>query len=201
MFIRLNALTKALITLTLILPIIFLNSGCSFSKDDPVDPKDKSLSVIYGYFDVEEAPSWGGIDWVSVKQYRPKQAFYNCGLDEGIFWHIGVSKGSIQVESFGRNTRWYSNAFYSYSFGSQGRNETAKVIKKPGAYFLGSYKYKPIESESFFGADKFDMVKMSSPTEKQVLTRLLQIIEEDSDLSIYRHQISMLKKRLRKLGR
>ncbi len=201
MFIRLNALTKALITLTLILPAILLSSGCSFSKEDPVDPNDKTLSVIFGYFNVEDAPSWGGIDWVSVKQFKPKQAYYSCGLEEGIFWHIGVTNGSLQVDSFGRNTRWYSNAYYSYNFGGQGRNETSKIIKKPGVYYLGAYKYKHIDSESFFGADKFEMIKTRTPTERQVLTRLLEIMLDDSDLSIYQHQINMMKRRLRALSR
>jgi len=200
MFIRLNALTKILATLTLLLPIILLNSSCSFTKDDPVDPNDKTLSVIFGYFDMDDAPSWGGIDWVSVKQYKPKQSYYSCGLEEGIFWHIGVTNGSLQVESFGRNTRWYSNAFYSYNFGGQGRNETSRIIKKPGVYFLGSYKYKPIDSGSFFAPDQFDMVKTKFPSEKQVLARLLQIMQEDGDLSIYKHQIRRMKQRLRKLG-
>ena len=192
---------KTLYSLILILPFIFLSSSCSFTKEDPVDPNDKTLSVIFGYFNVEDAPSWGGIDWVSVKQYKPKQAYYSCGLEDGIFWHIGVSNGSLQVESFGRNTRWYSNAFYSYNFGGQGRNDTSRIIKKPGVYFLGSYKYKPIESGSFFEADQFEMVKTKFPSEKQVLTRLYEIMQEDSDLSIYRHQMGMIKRRLTQLYR
>jgi len=194
-------LIKSLLTLFVILPAISLSSGCAlFSKDDPVDPNDKSLSVIFGHFDMKDAPSWGGIDWVSVKQYKPKQSWYSCGVEEGLFWHIGVHKGSsIQVEEFGRNTRWYSNAVYTYNFGGQGRNKTSKIIKKPGVYFLGSYKYKAIESDSFFKPDNFDMIKTRTPTEKQLLTKLLQIMKGDSDLAVYKHQIRMIQKRLKQL--
>lgn len=191
---------KLLITFFIVLPAILLSSGCAlFSTEEPVDHNDKTLSVIFGYFDMEGAPSWGGIDWVSVKQYKPKEAYYYTDVDEGLFWHIGVEKSSVQVEQFGRNTRFYSNATYTYNFGGKGRNATSLIIKKPGVYYLGSYKYKAIDSGSVFKADSFDMEKSSSPSEKQLLTRVLKIIREDSDYSIYTHQIGMIKKRLKQL--
>ncbi len=194
-------LTRHLIALLFIVPAILLSSGCSlFGGGEKIDVNDKSVSVVFGYFDMEDAPSWGGIDWVSVKQYKPDQSYYSCGVEDGLFYHIGVKKGaSIQVNKFGRNTRWYSNATYTYNFGGQGRNETSKIIKKPGVYFLGSYKYKNIDSGSFFKPDKFDMVKSKSPSEKQLLKQLLDIMQNDSDLSDYNHQIGMIKKRLAQL--
>lgn len=196
-----NRFNRSFVILFILLPAILLNSGC-FNTKEPVDHNDKSLSVVFGHFDLENAPSWGGIDWVSVKQYRPKQEYYSCGVEEGLFWHIGVKKGaSIQVDQFGRGTRWYSNATYTYNFGGQGRNETSKKIKQPGVYYMGSYKYKAIESDSFFKPDQFDMVKSRKPTEKQLLTKLLKIMKQDSDLKIYTHQISMIEKRLKKLSK
>lgn len=198
-----RSITRLLITGCILLPALLLSSGCSlFSKEDPADPNDKTLSVVFGYFDLEDAPSWGGVDWVSIKQYKPKPSYYSSGVDDGLFYNIAISnKSSIQVDEFGRNTRWYSNATYTYGFGSNGRNETALVIKKPGVYFLGSYKYKAIESDSFFEADKFNMVKSKSPTEKQLLTRVLKLMQEDSDLNIYHNQIRMIKKRLKVLNK
>ncbi|NIQ08979.1 MAG: hypothetical protein GWO08_03195 [Gammaproteobacteria bacterium] len=192
---------RHLTTLLLLVPAILLSSGCSlFGGGEKVDVNDKSVSVVFGYFDMQDAPSWGGIDWVSVKQYKPKQTYYSCGVDEGLFYHIGVKNGaSIQVDQFGRNTRWYSNATYTYNFGGNGRNETSKIIKKPGVYFLGSYDFKNIDSGSFFKPDNFDMVKSKSPGEKQLLTKLLDIMKNDSDLSIYSHQIGMIKKRIAQL--
>ena len=194
---------RILITACFIAPALLLSSSCAlFSKEDPIDPNDKTLSVIFGHFDLKDAPSWGGVDWVSVKQYKPKQAYYSCGVEEGLFWHIGVSKGaSIQVDQFGRGTRWYSNATYTYNFGGQGRNETSKVIKRPGVYYLGSFKYKPIESGSFFQPDNFDMIKSKTPTEKQLLIKLIDIMKKDSDLAIYKNQIRMMEKRLKQLNK
>ncbi len=190
-----------LLGICLLVPAILLSSGCSlFSTKTPIDKNDQTLSVVYGYFDMEDAPSWVGIDWVSIKQYKPEVAYYSCGVEEGLFFHIGVDKSaSIQVEEFGRNTRWYSNATYTYNFGGKGRNETARVIKKPGVHFLGSYKFKNIDSGSMFRQDSFDMVPAVAPSEKELLTKLLVIMQEDSDLAVYNHQIAMIEKRLREL--
>lgn len=139
---------------------------------------------------------------MSIKQYKPKPIYYGSGVEDGLFYHIGIAnKSSIQVDKFGRNTRWYSNATYTYNFGGKGRNETALIIKKPGVYFLGSYKYKEIDSGSFFVADKFDMVRSKTPTEKELLTKVLKLMTEDSDLNVYKNQISMIKKRLKALNK
>ena len=198
-----RSISKLLITSCILLPALLFSSGCAlFSKEDPVDPNDKTLSLVFGYFDLKDAPSWGGVDWVSIKQYKPKPSYYGTDVEDGLFFHIGVAnKSSIQVDEFGRNTRWYSNATYTYGFGGNGRNETALVIKKPGVYFLGSYKYQPIEAASFFEADKFDMVKSKSPTEKELLTKVLKLIKEDSDYNIYHNQIKMVEKRLKYLNK
>lgn len=199
--IQARSIYRLLMVCCIILPAVLVSSGCSlFSKEDKIDPNDRSLSVVFGHFDLEDAPSWGGLDWVSIKQYKPKPLYYYCGVEDGLFFQLGVNNNSsIQVDEFGRNTRWYSNATYTYNFGGQGRNETARVIKKPGAYYLGSYAYKAIDSGSFFRPDHFDMEKVASPTEKELLIRLIKHMKDDSDLAIYRHQIGMLEKRLRAL--
>lgn len=199
----LSILPRFFISCGILLPALLLNTGCAlFSKEDKVDHNDKSLSVVFGYFNMKEAPSWGGIDWVSVKQYKPEQLYYSCGVEEGLFFHIGVHKGaSIQVDQFGRNTRWYSNATYTYNFGGSGRNDTATIIKKPGVYYLGAYQYKSIPSGSFFAPDQFEMEKAKSPTEKELLGKLLHIMKQDSDLAIYTHQIGMIEKRLSVLNK
>ena len=196
-----RSITRLLLTSCILLPAILLSSGCSlFAKDESADPNDKTLSVVFGHFDMEDAPSWGGLDWVSVKQYKPKKAYYNSNVDDGLYFNIAVAnKSSIQVDEFGRHTRWYSNSSYTYNFGGKGRNQTALVVKKPGVYFLGSYKYKSIESDSFFKPDEFEMVKIKAPSEKELLSKVLATMMDDSDLNIYHHQIIMINKRLKAL--
>ena len=191
---------KALITFFFLLPALLLSSGCT-SMPDPVDPKDKNRSVVFGFFDMSDAPSWGGIDWVSVKRYKPKKGYFSAEVKDGLFYHIGVTNGSFQVDEFGRNTRFYSNTRYSYNFGGKGRNQTARKIKKPGAYFMGSYKYKNIDSGSIWKPDNFQMIKSKGPSEKVLLKKLLKIMRSDSDLSIYTHQIRRMKQRLSQLNK
>ena len=191
---------KALITFFFLLPALLLSSGCT-SLPDPVDPKDKNRSVVFGFFDMSDAPSWGGIDWVSVKRYKPKKGYFSAEVKDGLFYHIGVTNGSFQVDEFGRNTRFYSNTRYSYNFGGKGRNQTARKIKKPGAYFMGSYKYKNIDSGSIWKPDNFQMIKSKGPSEKVLLKKLLKIMRSDSDLSIYTHQIRRMKQRLSQLNK
>ena len=191
---------KAFITFFLILPTLLLISGCA-SSPDPIDPKDKNRSVVFGFFDMEDAPSWGGIDWVSVKRYKPKKGYFAAAVEDGLFYHIGVPNGSFQVDEFGRNTRFYSNARYVYNFGGKGRNKTGRIIKKPGVYYMGSYKYKNIDSGSIWKPDNFKMVKSKGPSEKVLLKKLLKIMQSDSDLSIYKHQIRRMKQRLKQLSK
>lgn len=175
-------------------------SGCSlFSDKEFVDPKNRDVSIVFGYIDAEETPSYGGIDWVTIKQYKPKAKYYFTPWEDGLFYHVGLPKGSYQVDNFGRHTRWYSNAQYTYDFGGKGRNKTARIIKKPGLYFLGAYKYKHIDSESWLEADSFTMEKIRSPSEKELLIRLLKIMQEDSDLNIYTRQINLIKRRIKKI--
>ena len=185
--------------LFLLLPAFLIISGCA-STPDPIDPKDKNRSVVFGYFDMEEAPS-DELDWVSVKRYKPKKGYFAAAVEDGLFYHVGVPNGSFQVDEFGRNTRFLSNTRYIYNFGGKGRNKTARKIKRPGVYFMGSYKYKEIDSGSFWKPDNFKMIKVKGPSEKVLLKRLLKIMQSDSDLSIFKHQIKRMKKRLKQLNK
>lgn len=193
-----NSETFRIFRVVVLLMTSVILTSCAFGPKLP-EPDDTTRSVVFGYFDVEEAPSWGGLDWVNIKRYKPEQSYYEAEIEDGLFYQIGVENGSVQVTNFGRDTRWYSNTRYTYDFGQQGRNETARIIKEPGVYFMGSYKYKHIDSESWFGPDKFKMVESDEPKEKELLQRLLKIMQDDSELSDYKHQIGMIKARLKQL--
>lgn len=174
-----------------------LASGCAFffgGDSDPIDPKRADLALVFGYIDMDDAP--GDLDWVSLKQYSEKPTYYSMGAEDGIFWHIGVEMGSYQVEKFGTNPGFFSRTSYTYNFGTAGKNETARRIKKPGVYYLGSYKYVHEDSGSWFKPDKFSMKKLNSPGEKELLIKVLKIMQDDSDLSIYKHQIRWIKERI-----
>ena len=174
-----------------------LVGGCATTE--PVDPKDDGTSLVFGYFDGKDAPS--SIDWVSIKRYGGAPAYYQAGATNGLFWHIGVEPGSYQVEKFGglKRVLIFSNTV-EYNYGTRGRNETAVRIVTPGIYFMGAHRYVAHDG-GLFAEDKFAMQAVKSPTEKELLTRLIAQLEADKELRVYTRQIGLAKKRLAELSR
>jgi hypothetical protein len=179
------------------LAAMVLVAGCATTE--PVDPKDTTSSLVFGYFDSKEAPS--SIDWVSIKQYGGTAGYYNVGIKDGLFWHVGVEPGSYQVEKFGgvKRVLIFGNEV-EYNYGTRGRNETAIRIATPGVYFMGAHRYVP-HAGGFFAADQFEMRAAKSPTERELLVRLIAELEADKELRVYTRQIGLAKKRLAELSR
>lgn len=181
--------------LILVLGLALVVGGCA-SSGPPVDPKDESLSIVFGYFDMTDAPS--GVEWVSLKQYGEKSGRYQLDVRDGLFFHVGIEPGAYQVEKFGKNPGGLSNTKYVYNFGTRGRNETSRRIDKPGLYFLGAYKYVK-HSTGWLEQGKFEMQPVNAPSEKQLLTRLIKVLESDGDYQGYSRQLALAKRRLAQL--
>ncbi len=170
--------------------------GCAGT---PIDPKDESVAMVYAYFDMADAPS--NLEWASLKRYGEKGGvWYDMAAREGLVFHIGIAPGSYQIEKFGGmgGIPILTRKPYEYHFGTRGRNGTAVRIAKPGVYFLGAYKYID-HAGGLFKADKFEMKSIQTPSEKELLQRLITLLESDSDLKMYRHQITLAKQRLSEL--
>jgi hypothetical protein len=172
--------------------LAMLVAGCATS--DPVDPKDQSLSLVYGYIDMADAPS--SLGWVRIKLYDGKNTGYMAKGHKGLFFHVGVVPGPYQVERFGRYATFFSNTDYVYDFGTRGRNETAIRVDKPGVYFMGAYKYVDIRT-GWFEQDKFRMERTSTPSERELLNKLLAILLDD--YPEYTRQIAMVRQRVAQL--
>ena len=176
-----------------VMALAFVLGGCSTAK---VDPNDDSVSLVYGYFDMKDAPS--NLEWVSLKQYGGKKNkdgdYWGTSVKDGLFFHVGLPTGSYQVSGFGGTggIPLLTRRPFEYDYGSLGRNGTAVRIQKPGLYFLGSHKY--VEQKR----GKFDMKSTKQPTEKELLQRLLKELQTDK-YSMYMRQIGMVKQRLSEL--
>jgi hypothetical protein len=173
-------------------------AGCA-GGGQPVDAKDGRLSLVYGYFDMSDAPSKA--DWVWMRQYEPKAreaTGYNLAAHEGVFFHVGVEPGSYQVEKFGSRGGFMSTPV-EYNFGGRGRNGTAVRITAPGVYFVGAHRYVKHPGKGFFDPDRFDMLPAQAPGEKEILRRVVQKLETDPELKDYTRQLQMAKKRLGEL--
>ena len=174
---------------------LFLLAACASST--PVDPNDTTRSVVYGYIDMEDAPS--SLGWVRIMDYdSDDESGYNAAADDGIFYHVGIAPGPHQVDSFGRSTTWWSNTNYSYQFGADGRNQTALRIKRPGVYFMGAYRYVSVSS-GWFEPGKFEMKKIKRPGEREILTKVLARMAADNPE--YLRQIAMVRRRLAQLAK
>ena len=174
-------------------------AGCGGST--PVRTDDETVSVVFGYFDMKDAP--GRVDWVSLKQYglegKPNQSGnYQVSAKDGLFFHIGIAPGAYQVDRFGSDGGFFSNPV-EYNFGGKGRNRTAVRIQKPGVYFLGAHRYVNHPGKGFFAADKFDMEPAQSPSEKELLQRIVKQMETDKELQPYTRQLRLAKQRLSQL--
>ena len=149
-------------------------AGCSSTS--PVSTTDESLSLVYGYFDMKDAPT--KVQWVGLKQYGGKEiGTYRMGVEDGLFFHVGVEPGSYQVDKFGGSS--FLRGDYTYNFGGKGRN-------------LGAHRYVAHQ-------DKFDMQTAKSPTEKEVLQRLIKQLESDGSLAQYTRQLKLARERLAQL--
>ena len=183
-----------------LLPMVLalLLGGCASTQ--PVDANDESLSLVYGYFDMKDAPS--DLTWVSIRQYGTKDGgWYHLRAKDGLFFHVGVEPGSYQVDKFGGDggIPLLTRRPFEYDYGSKGRNRTAVRIAKPGIYFFGAHQYVNHAGKGFFTADKFEMKAAKSPGERELLQRLIKELESDKELAGYTRQLRLAKQRLSQL--
>ncbi|MCI0529282.1 MAG: hypothetical protein L0Y56_17735 [Nitrospira sp.] len=145
--------------------------GCRGSKmvSEATSPK---TSLVFGYLDMDEAPS--KLDWVDMKQVHPKidKPYYHMRLDKGLFYFENVPPGSYQLSGFGSNGGFWSNTMYKYNIPRQSSEEARLIIKNPGIYYMGTFKFKKVKT-GFFEKEKFDLEAVNSPGEKELLQQLL----------------------------
>lgn len=172
-----------------------LLGGCAVTRDN-VDPEATDLSVVAGFIDMRDAPS--SLRWVSIKAYGPgADNHYIARVEDGVFFHVGVEPGSYQIDKFGglSGIAGFGGRAHEYEWGTRGRNPTALRIQRPDVYFVGSWRYVAVRG-GMLEADRFDMQPARSPTEPEVLRRVLQVMEGDASLRVYTHQKQRLRGRI-----
>lgn len=154
-------------------------------------PEEPNLSIVFGYLDMDDAPT--KLKWISMKRVRPRtpKPYYNFWVKKGFFYRASVPLGSYHFDSFGGYSGM-RNTDFSFEFPKQGRGEIDPVIKKQGVYFVGSYKYKKIKT-GIFKPKQFDIEKINSPNEKELLTQLLEYAKHPE-------WVRLIQNRLKELG-
>jgi hypothetical protein len=159
---------KHRIWLVLGLITLGLLAGCASSGPER-DINDPANSLVFGYVDMDEAPTGVASAWITQVAPPSDTPYWGLGVSKGLFYNSYLPPGSYQLSKFGGSGFFAGQ--HEYAFPKQG-NKTSLRISKPGIYFLGSYKYKKVKSGMFSQA-KFAIEKINKPTEAELLKRIL----------------------------
>lgn len=151
--------------------LVAMAGACSGDMRLLDKPPGEKRSFVYGYFDMDDAPT--DADWVQIRQYRPKTEYniWNMRTHEGVFYMEKFVPGAYGVIKFGGGGGMFSSP---HAYGIPRQNKSMRlIIKKPGIYYMGAYKYKSVKT-GFFEGGKFSIEKVKKPSEKEVLTRIIK---------------------------
>lgn len=155
---------------TVILTFALLLAGCG-SRVFTRSVQDEN-ALVFGYLDLSDAP--GKLNSVVIKLVKPAsdKPYYGFNIDDGMFFRTELPTGSYKFTSFG-SFKSFGNTQYTFNLPPQGRGEMDPVVNKGGIHYVGSYKYKKVKT-GFFEQGKFDLERVSKPTEKELLIQLLK---------------------------
>lgn len=162
-----------------------LLSGCA-SRGEPVSDFSER-SVGYGWLNLKEVDA-NRLHAVSVYQHRPQTAtpYWDTAVrkfkDGYLYYSIALTNGAFKTyEATGQSCLGIicSNTTYTYSFGRQGDEVGAVIIKTPGVYHLGSYDLKDVKT-GFFEQGKFATAHAkNAPSKRELLEEVLKEVQDN----------------------
>jgi hypothetical protein len=152
------------------------------------DINDPNNSLVFGYVDMADAPT--KVSGAQIMQVAPptEKPYWGTDVKDGLFYTYYLPPGSYRLATLHGSS--FLRGEYQYSFPRQGGGTTTARIDKPGIYFLGAYKYKAVKS-------KFDIEPVSSPSEAELLQKLLDTDAEVKN-SVWADKIRQRIARLKK---
>lgn len=134
------------------------------------DINDPANSLVFGYVDMADAPT--KVSGAQIMQVSPpaEKPYWGMNVRSGVFYTYYLPPGSYRLATLHGSS--FLRGEYQYNFPRQGAGQTTVRIDKPGIYFLGSYKYQEVKT-GFFEQGKFDIQRVDSPTEAELLQRIL----------------------------
>lgn len=186
---------KKIIALTLFLLSLSIATGC-VSRPALKKPKTPNESLIFGHVDMREAP--GRFTGAVMKQVQPvaKQPYRTSWVvKHDFFLENGVPPGVYKMDNLRTLGGFQSSVVYVYEFPKTGRGQMDVKVTKPGLYYAGAWKFKKVKVgfvDGMKGKGKFDIVPAKSPSELEVLKRILPFSKDD-------YWTNMIEKRIREL--
>ena len=166
-------------TMKFLLPLLAaaLLAGCA-SGTRITDFSDRSVG--YGWLNIKEVDA-NRLHAVHIYQFRPQIAepYYPTAVKEFrngfLFYTMALPNGSHKTESAaGQRCLGIlcSNTTYKYSFGKQGDDVGAVVIRAPGVYHMGSYKLREVKTGML---GRFEVVPApDAPSRREMLEEILK---------------------------
>jgi hypothetical protein len=143
----------------------------SAGDERPISIDNPNNSLVFGYIDMSDAPTKVKGAWLEQVAPPTDSPYWSMGIEKGLFYNTFIQPGSYQLSSFAGSS--FAKGAYEYKFPRQGQNETRVRIKKPGVYYLGSYKYVKVKKGGMFKRAKFTIERVNEPTEAELLRRIL----------------------------
>jgi hypothetical protein len=150
--------------LALSLAVLGLLAGCAGGGQGPISD-EQGKSLVFGYIDMAQAPTT--ISGASIMQVAPpsNEPYWGADARNGLFYTYDLPPGSYQLASVsGSDLRKVA-----YEYDLPGQDLEHARITQPGIYFLGSYRYVNTGE-----AGGFQVERMDTPTEAQLLQRILE---------------------------
>lgn len=184
--------------LALVLSVVLL-AGCASSGTPITDFTNRSVG--YGWLNIKDVEA-NRLHDVTIYQFRPHttEPYYETNIKEFkggyLYWAMTLPNGSHKtVSASGQRCLgiFCTNTVYRYSFGKQGDDVGAVVIKSPGVYHLGSYNLKEVET-GFFEQGKFDVVAATNgPSKRELLEEILKDADEPVIVERIKRELAQLR--------
>ena len=168
---------------------VVLILGCSTTTTPKLGkPEIENGSLVFGYIDMEDAPSW--YQWIEMKsETQPKKEPRYFWVKDGMFFRVDVSPDRYRLTEFGGSNR-YTNSEFRFTLPEQ--PQFRREINKPGVYFIGSYRYK--SNTPLVGRYTFDLLPSKTPSERELLEKILVYAEHEHWRRIIVQRLNQLKK-------
>ena len=155
---------------------------------------DPNNSLVFGFVDMSEAPT--KVSGAQIMQVAPptEKPYWGTDVREGLFYTYYLPPGSYRLATLHGSS--FLRGEHQYTFPRQGGGDTTARIEKPGIYFLGAYKYQRVKT-GVFEQGKFGIERVQSPTEAELLQRLLDTDAEVKN-SVWGDKIRQRLARLKK---
>ena len=161
----------------LVVPILTL-TACGPSKSVK-EMEDPNSSLIFGYIGRDDGPV--KFDWVQLRHSKPgaKDIFIESRADRnGLFYAENLSPGHYQIHRYGWGVRPLGENVAHGGGGAiftfpKTENLSAMHIKGPGLKYMGTFMYTRVKT-GFFEGGKFTIDRTTTPSEKELLQKLLR---------------------------